>query len=104
MLIESTLPLTGRSQEPSSATAAAPLVFRHTRIETRPDAAEPSLAPLVPQGRVHEGLEAQPGSTAAGGVIVDLNGRMGSLLVMQPGSDGTFHATCVEHPSLGLTR
>jgi hypothetical protein len=81
------------------APAAAPLVFRHTRVETRPAATEASLSM---ERRTHEGLEERPGSTAAGGVIVDLKGRLGSLLAVEAGDDGTPHATCVEQPLVSV--
>jgi hypothetical protein len=44
----------------------------------------------------HEGLEERSGNTTAGGVIVDLKGRLGSLLVVETAADGVPHASCVE--------
>ena len=76
----------------------APLVFRRTRIETRP---APTEASLSTERRGHEGLEERAGTTAAGGVIVDLKGRLGSLLIV--GSEnGTPHISCVEQPPVSV--
>jgi hypothetical protein len=80
------------------APASAPLVFRRTRIETRPATTEASLSM---ERRAHEGLEERSGSTSAGGVIVDLKGRLGSLLTVGSGS-GVPHISCVEQPPVSV--
>jgi hypothetical protein len=103
MLLEGFLPVAVLSQDGSATAGSPPLVFRRTRVETRPAETEASLEPFsAPGGRAHDGLEEQPGGTPAGGIIVDLRGRLGSLLILEAGADGTLHARCVEHPPLTL--
>lgn len=88
-------------QDVPSASSAAPLAFRRTRIESRPAASDGSDAAQSMRS-TDDGLAEQQGSSVAGGVIVNLDGRFGTLLVVERGDDGQQRASCVEHPQLSV--
>lgn len=88
------------------ASAAGRVVFRRTRVETPSVDAQPPTGPDISvargDGGSDQGLEQRSGDTPAGGIIVDVHGRFGSMLVVAAAPNGRLEATCIEPSPLDV--
>lgn len=82
------------TQLPESYLAGGRVIGLRSRVETHPGyAAERSAR--VATDTSHHGLEEVAGQTPAGGVVVDLQGRFGSTLLLEGDLNGPARARCV---------
>ncbi len=68
--------------------------------------APPTDAPAPATGSIwsDEGLVEVPGTTAAGGMHVPLQGRYRTSIVMRRNADGTVSTQCIANPSAAADR